>query len=170
MVERALSLANDRNRLEQQRLQQREQVADSELLDHAGLAACLEEAFRNWWLRWLQQKGWPIDAQQQAWPQTCSRETRTPLTPVGNSVSKRLPLWLGSLPDAERQRREAEGQRVVALQSLQPWGKAVTLFARARPGKVLAWLENGASAESQRWWLHTYPQLVWEPEGPLAPR
>ena len=42
---------------------------------------------------------------------------------------KRLELWLGSLPDGERQRREEQGQRVVPLQNLQPWGKAVTLFA-----------------------------------------
>ncbi len=170
MVERALSLVNDRNQLEQQRLQQREQVADSELLDHAGLAASLESAFRSWWLRWLQQQGWPTDAHQQAWPQTSSRENHTSLTPVGNSVSKRLPLWLGSLPDAERQRLEAQGQRVVPLQNLQPWGEVVSLFAREQPGEVLVWLETGASADSQRWWQHTYPQLVWEPKGPLATR
>ena len=170
MVERALSLANDRNRLQQQRLQQRQKVAGSELLDHAGLAASLEGAFRSWWLRWLQQQNWPIDAQQQAWPQTSSRETFTPLTPVTNSVSKRLPLWLGSLSDAERQRWEAQGQQVVRLQNLQPWGEAVHLFAGKRPGEVLAWLETGASADSQRWWQQTYPQLVWEPTGPLAAR
>ena len=170
MVERALSLANNRNGLEQQRLQQRQQVAGSELLDHAGLAASLEGAFRSWWLRWLQQQGWPIDAQQQAWPASKNRDDRTPLTPITNSVCKRLPLWLGSLPDAERQRREAQGQHVVRLQNLQPWGEAVHLFAGKRHREVLAWLETGASAESQRWWQHTYPQLVWEPTGPLAPR
>ena len=64
----------------------------------------------------------------------------------------------------------AKGQQVVPLQNLQPWGEAVSLFAQQRQGEVLAWLETGASAESQRWWRHTYPQLVWEPEGPLAPR
>ena len=168
MVEGALSLVNDRKRLEQQRLQQRQQVASSELLDHAGLATSLEVAFRSWWLRWLQQEGWPTDSQQQAWPQTSRREAHKPLTPMTNSVSKRLPLWLGYLPDAERQRRDAQGQRVVPLQNLQPWGEAVTLFAREQPDEVLAWMENGTSAESQRWWQHTYPQLVWEPKGPLA--
>ena len=170
MVEQALSLANDLNSLKKQRLQQRQQVAGSELLDHADLAASLEGAFRSWWLRWLQQQNWPIDAEQQAWPPTNNRDDRTPLTPVTNSVCKRLPLWLGSLPDAERQRREAQGQRVVPLRNLQPWGEAVHLFARKRPGEVLAWLETGASADSQRWWQQTYPQLVWEPTGPLAPR
>ena len=30
--------------------------------------------------------------------------------------------------------------------------------------------ETGASADSQRWWQQTYPQLVWEPKGPLAAR
>ena len=170
MVERAMSLASDRQRLQQQRLQQRQQVAKSELLDHAGLAASLEAAFRSWWLRWLQQQGWATDARRQAWPQANSLDVPLPLTPVTNSVSKRLPLWLGSLPEEERQRRVAKGQQVVPLQNLQPWGEAVSLFAQQRQGEVLAWLETGASAESQRWWRHTYPQLVWEPEGPLAPR
>ena len=170
MVERALGLVNDRQRLRQQRLHQRQQAAESELLDHAGLAASLERAFRSWWLRWLQQQGWAIDAQQQAWPPTTIQATHTPLTPVTNSISKRLPLWLGPLPDAERQRREAQGQQVVPLHNLQPWGETVTLFAQQRPDAVLAWLETGASEESQRWWKHTYPQLVWETKGPLAPR
>ena len=170
MVEQALKLANNRTALEQQRLQQRQQVAASDLLDHAGLAASLESTFRSWWLRWLEQEGWPTDDQQQAWPKTSCQETRTLPVPITNSVSKRLPLWLGSLPDAERQRREAQGQRVVPLQNLQPWGEAVTLFAKEQHGEVLAWLENGASAESQRWWQHTYPQLVWEKKGPLAPQ
>ena len=85
-------------------------------------------------------------------------------------MSKRLPLWLGSLPDAERHKREAQGQRVVPIQHLQPWGEAVSLFARERPGKVLVWLESGASLDSQRWWQYTYPQLIWEPMGPMAPR
>jgi predicted O-linked N-acetylglucosamine transferase (SPINDLY family) len=168
MIERALTLANDRNQLKKQRLQQRQQVACSELLDHAGLAASLEGAFRSWWLRWLQQQGWPSEVKQQAWPQTTSPEIRTPLTPVTNSVSRRLTLWLGSLPDEERQRRESHGQRVVPLRNLQPWGEAVSLFTQERPGAVMAWLETGASAETQRWWQHIYPQLVWEPEGPLT--
>ena len=43
--EQALSLASDRSRLEYQRLQQRQQVANSELLDHEGLAKSLEDAF-----------------------------------------------------------------------------------------------------------------------------
>ena len=85
-----------------------------------------------------------------------------------NSVCKRLSLWLGTLSDEERQRREAAGQRVVPLKNLQPWGEAVTLFAKKEPGNVLAWLEGGASDESLRWWQHTYPQLIWETKGPLA--
>ena len=170
MAECAKSLANDRKRLQRIRMQQRQQVAQSELLDHAGLAASLEKAFRSWWLRWLQQQGWPTDAELQAWPQTIRQEDRTSLTPVNNSICKRLPLWLGSLTDAERQRREARGQRVVPLQSLQPWGEAVALFAEEHPNKVMAWVEAGASLESQRWWQHIYPQLVWETEGPLASR
>jgi len=170
MVEQALSLANDLNQLKQQRLQQRQQVAVSDLLDHAGLASSLEHAFRKWWLRWLQQQGWPTAAQHPAWPPTPRANARTPLTPVTNSVNLRLPLWLGPLPDAEREAREARGQRVVPLQNLQPWGRAVSLFSKGQSNNVLAWLETGASAESQRWWQHTYPQLMWTPEGPLAPR
>ena len=170
MVERAMSMANNRNGLKQQRLKQRHQVANSELLDHAGLATSLEHTFRSWWHRWLKQHGWPIDAQHQAWPETNYQETCTTLTPITNCVIKRLPLWLGSLPDAERLRREAQGQRVVRLQNLQPWGDAVNLFAREQSGEVLAWLESGASTESQRWWQQIYPQLVWEPQGPLAER
>ena len=38
---------------------------------------------------------------------------------------------------------------IVALKDLQPWGEAVSLFARERPNSVLAWLETGASKESQ---------------------
>ena len=59
---------------------------------------------------------------------------------------------------------------MIPLENIQPWGKAAILFARTNPAEVLAWLENGTSEESQRWWQHTYPQLVWEPQGPLAPR
>ena len=170
MMERALCLVKDLNVLTQLRLKQRHQVACSELLDHAGLAVSMECAFRSWWLRWLQQQGWPTNAQQLAWPQRHNRENSAPLTTVTNSVIKRLPLWLGPLPDTERQHREAQGQRVVPLQNLQPWGEAVTLFARKKPYEVLAWLETGASSESQDWWKHTYPQLVWDTQGPLATR
>ena len=168
MVEQALALTKDHNSLRLLRLQQRQRVAQSELLDHAGLAASLEDAFRSWWMRWLQQNGWPADAKNNAWPQISKPEAQTALTPVTNSVCKRLPLWLGSLSDEERQKLEAKGQRVVAIQNLQPWGKAVNLFSKEKPGEVLAWLESGASEESQRWWQHTYPQLIWEPKGPLA--
>ena len=121
-------------------------------------------------MQWLQEQGWPIDARQKVWRQSNRAEDRAPLIPVTNSVCRRLPLWLGSLPDEERQRREAQGQRVVPLESLRPWGKAVTLFARERPEDVLALLETGATAESLRWWQNTYPQLIWEQEGPLAPK
>ena len=167
MVEQALILANDPNGLEKQRLQQRQQVAASELLDHAGMATSLEKAFRSWWLRWLEQQKWTTDAKHQAWPGT-TREVHTPLTPVANSVSKRLPLWLGSLTDSERKRLEAQGKRVVPLHNLHPWGEAVNLFAQKKEGEVLAWIETGASAQSQNLWQYVYPQLIWEPKGPLA--
>ena len=170
MVAQAQSLAGDYEQLEQLRLRQRQKVAQSELLDHAGLALSLEKSFRKWWLRWLEGQDWLTDTQQQAWHQISRKANHAPPTPVTNSVTKRLELWLGSLPDGERQRREEQGQRVVPLQNLQPWGKAVTLFANGQPSEILAWLENGASVESQRWWQYTYPHLIWELKGPLAPR
>ena len=170
MVERALRLANDPNRLKRLRLQQRQQVAQSELLDHAGLARSLENTFRHWWLKWLQDEGWQADNKHTTWTQSRKSNGRIAITPVTNSVNRRLPIWLGPLPDEERQAREAQGQRVIPLQNLQPWGTAVSLFSREgeQSNSVLAWLESGASPESQRWWQHTYPQLVWEKEGPLA--
>ena len=106
----------------------------------------------------------------QAWPQTTDCEARTEPTPVTNSISKTLPLWLGPLSETEREKWESRGQRVVPLHNLQPWGEPVSLFAQERPSEVLAWIENGASMESQYWWKRTYPQLVWEPMGPLAPK
>ncbi len=170
MVEQARTLANDHDRLKKQRLRQRKQIAKSELLDHAGLARSLETAFRKWWLRWLQQQGWSTHSKIAAWPQSSKAKTRTSITPVTNSVSRRLPIWLGPLPDKERKQREAQGQRVVPLRNLEPWGTAVSLFSQERHDTVLAWLETGASAKSQQWWKHVYPQLVWDLEGPLAPR
>jgi len=170
MVGQALRLANDLNRLKELRLQQRQKVAQSELLDHAGLASSLEHTFRQWWLQWLQKQGWPTNAKHAAWPPTAKTKAKTQLVPVSNSISQRLPLWLGPLQDAERDRREALGQRVVPLENLNPWGTAVSLFSQEQPNSVLAWLETGASTESQHWWQHTYPQLIWELEGPLASR
>ena len=168
MVEQAVLLASDHDYMRRLRLEQRHRVENSQLLDHVGLSRSLEGAFRSWWLQWLKKQGWPTDAQMQAWSETSRTEDYAPLTPVANSVYKRMPIWLGALPDAERQRREAQGQRIVPLQSLDPWGKAVSLFAQAESNEVLAWLEAGASEKSRRWWQHIYPQLVWDPKGPLA--
>ena len=168
MVEQAICLTKDLEDLKQRRLQQRHQLSNSELLNHADLAANLETVFRHWWLKWLKEQSWPTETKQQIWPQNNTTDICAPSAPITNSVAKRLPLWLGALPDAERQRRISQGQRVVALQNLQAWGEAVTLFANEQPGEVLVWIENGASVESQRWWKHTYPQLVWETKGPLV--
>ena len=169
MVEQALSLANDCKELQELRMHQRQKMVKSDLIDHAGLAVSLENAFRSWWLRWLQKQDWPIETKQ-TWHQINRAKDRALLTPVTNSVCRRLPLWLGELTEAEKLDREGRGQRVVRLKNLQAWGEPVSLFAREEPNQVLAWLEDGASDESQRWWKHIYPQLVWEPEGPLAPR
>ena len=168
LVEQALVLTKDHKQMREMRLHQRQQVAQSELLDHTGLAVSLEEAFRNWWLRWLEQQDWPRDTKQKAWSRPNRSEEVAPLTPVLNSVYKRLPLWLGSLPDAERKKVEAQGKHVIPIQSLKPWGKIVSLFTNKHPEKVLVWLETGANEDEQRWWKYIYPQLVWEPKGPLA--
>ena len=88
--------------------------------------------------------------------------------PVANSVVKKLTLWLGSLPENERRKREAEGQQVVNLKNIEPWGEAVKLFAREKNTKIMACIETGTSAESIRRWQQIYPQLVWETKGPLA--
>ena len=89
MVERALSLAKDHESLQQQRLKQREQVRRSQLLDHAGLAKSLEEAFRSWWLRWLQEQNWATSTKKKAWRGTSKHDNQAPLTPVANSICKR---------------------------------------------------------------------------------
>ena len=170
MVEQALSLASDRSRLEYQRLQQRQQVANSELLDHEGLAKSLEDAFHSWWLRWLREHKWPDKSQAVTWQQHAIKKPLSVLTPVSNSVNKRITLWLGELTENDRQRLEAMGRRIVPIQGLQTWGATVSLFAKNQHNELVAWLEKGASAESQHWWKSTYPQLIWELEGPLASR
>ena len=69
MVEQALKLVNNPANMQKQRMRQRQQVAESELLDHSGLAEDLEKAFRHWWQRWLQEQGWGTDTKLEAWPQ-----------------------------------------------------------------------------------------------------
>ena len=158
MVDQALSLSNDHNQLQQLRLQQRQRVASSELLDHAGLAASLEGTFRNWWFNWLQQQGWTTNAKQHSWKEITQPEPQAQLTPVRNSVSKRLPLWLGPIPGAERQRLENLGKRIIELKSLEPWGEAVTLFARAAQQSI-GLARKGTSSKSRDWW--PTPILNW---------
>ena len=153
--------------LKEKRLKQREKIAKSELLDHQGLADSLDSSFRHWWLNWLEQQGWIENSNGSAWPQTKEIE-KNQLVPVANSVVKKLTLWLGSLPENERRKREAEGQQVVDLKNIEPWGEAVKLFAREENTKILACIETGTSAESIRRWQQIYPQLVWETKGPLA--
>ena len=59
-----------------------------------------------------------------------------------NSTCKKIPL--GTLSDEEYQQLEARG-RVVRIQTLQPWGKAVTVFAR-KPEEV--WFGERSQEES----------------------
>ena len=47
MVEQALHLTKDFNYLREIRMQQRQQLAHSDLLDHVGLAVSLENSFRS---------------------------------------------------------------------------------------------------------------------------
>ena len=108
MVEQALSLANDCKELQELRMHQRQKMVKSDLIDHAGLAVSLENAFRSWWLRWLQKQDWPIETKQ-TWHQINRAKDRALLTPVTNSVCRRLPLWLGELTEAEKLDREGRG-------------------------------------------------------------
>ena len=166
MVEQALALTKDLDNLKQLRSQQRQRVSNSELLNHEELAVSLENSFRSWWLKWLEQQGWPTEKNLPTWRQTNQQNNQNQLTPVANSVCKRISLWLGPLSNTERQSRESNGQRVVQIHNLQPWGETLKVFTQQQP--EMAWLEKGASEKDQRWWHHTYPQLVWEPQGPLS--
>ena len=104
LVEKALYLANDHNYLQQLRLEQRQKVTNSELLDHAGLATSLEQAFRSWWMRWLKEQGWASDDQRKRLATNQDMIQKATIIPVTNSTCKKIPLWLGSLSDAEYQR------------------------------------------------------------------
>ena len=73
MVEQALFLANDHNSLKLIRLQQqRQQVAQSELLDHAGLAASLEDVFAAGGCDGFNSRAGQQRPNNRAWPLTSS--------------------------------------------------------------------------------------------------
>ena len=170
MVEQALSLSNDWNRTvnsnDYSNANRFQRVSYSTM---PVLPPAWRVPFASWWMRWLQQQGWPTNAKQKPGHKISKPEDRTAHT--SNQQRQQATAALagsttGCRTSTVRSPRTTNG----CLQNLQPWGKAVTLFAREQPNTVLAWLETGASDESQRWWQHTYPQLVWEPKGPLAPR
>ena len=166
LAERALALSNQRSMLRDRRLQQRSKVAASPLLDHADLAKSLATSFRQWWLHWLKQQGWPIDSEKAAWKR---QTTSTNLAvAVNNSPVLKVPLWLGPLNTSDREEWQRKGKEVISLDDLRPWGKPVTLFHEKRRGQVLGWLKKGINSEEQERWKRVYPQLLWQEEGPLA--
>ena len=169
MVEQAKSLAIDHNRLEEIRLQQRHSSREnSELLDHAGLAVSLENAFRTWWRHWLQQQNWPTKCKPGLRPadikiystHTCEQQRLQADSRFG---------WVHYLMKSVNGEK-LKDKEWFRLQSLRPWGEAVTLFAQAEPMQCFGLAGKGASTESQHWWKQTYPQLMWDTEGPLASR
>lgn len=166
MAARALELSQDRGRLRERRLQQRAKVATSPLLDHAGLARSLASSFRQWWRRWLEQQGWPLNSARPAWAREADT-TEAPI-PVANSPALRVPLWLGPLNENEREDWRRQGREVIRLDGLRPWGAPVALFHEQRRSQVLGWLEQGINSAEQQWWQRVYPQLLWQEEGPLA--
>jgi len=174
LAQRALELLADREDLRVRRLGQRPRMASGPLLDAAGLADALEGAFRQWWHRWLEQRGWPVGAegaQAQGW-----RPTARPMAAQGgeheslsHSPQWRLPLHCGALTTEERQAYLGRGEMLVPLQSLSPMGAAVELFRRRQRGEALvAQLEVGDAESWERqlaWWRAVYPQLLWERQG-----
>ena len=94
-------------------------------------------------------------------PNICST-----LTPVTNSVASGYRCGWVLFRMRSVNGGKPKGQRVVPIENLQPLGRSRNPYLPNNNQGSLAWLENGASEESQRWWQHTYPQLVWEPEGP----
>ena len=162
LVERALELSSNPQGLAELRRQQRGLVASSQLLDHKGLARATERSFRQWWLRWLEQEGWSPTLMQQPWPEPAAASS-TPI-PVANSVHRRLPLWVGPLEPQQRQTLEAEGNQLIAVPTLEPWGGLAELFCAQEQGRrLLVHLEGGDPEGIQRQrWQRVYPQLVWQ--------
>ena len=95
MAERALELSRDRGKMRERRLEQRNKVAASPLLDHSGLAKSLATSFRQWWRLWLEQQGWTLNGVGTAWTRQYE-PTKAPVA-VANSPSLQVPLWLGPL-------------------------------------------------------------------------
>jgi len=166
LAQKALELSNERGKLRLKRLQQRNKVATSQLLDHAGLAQSLATSFRKWWRQWLEQQGWPVNVERAAWERQ-SDVTETPVA-VANSPALQVPLWLGPLDSGEREKWRRQGREVIRLDHLRTWGAPVALFHEQQRGKVVGWLEQGINTSEKEWWLRVYPQLLWQQEGPLA--
>ncbi len=169
MASRAFELCRDREALLHRRLRQRQQVADSALLDHKGLAQELSTSFREWWHRWLNTQGWNnSDSQlsQPAWPLAYSSASAMALdTPTS---SQQLPIWLGAMNANESQSWQDQGIEIVQIQTLSPWGGTVQLFRPYHKQQVLVWMEQGLPEKDLNWWQRVYPQLQWDLQGPLS--
>ncbi len=171
MASRAFELCKDRKALLHRRLQQRQQLANSALLDHKGLAKELSTSFRKWWHKWLDTQGWKNPDSQikhPAWPLACSTASSIPLDADTHTPIQKLPMWLGVMTSNCSRSWRNQGIEIVPLQTLSPWGETVKLFRPYNKQRVLVWMEQGLSKKDLSWWQRIYPQLQWDLQGPLS--
>ena len=163
LAARALELASDPQGLAELRRQQRGLVAASQLLDHTGLARATERSFRQWWQRWLEKEGWPLKPVQQPWPEPAA--AAAVITPTANSVHRRLPLWMGPMNIEQRRALEEQGNQLVAVEALEPWGGLAELFRAPEQGRQVVVELTAGDPDGQQLerWRRTYPQLIWQP-------
>ncbi len=86
------------------------------------------------------------------------------VVPLANGTQRHLPLWLGPMDPAQRQRWEASGHVVHTVSALQPWGGLAELFREQERGRrLVVQLADGDPQGVQRqWWQRVYPQLCWD--------
>lgn len=159
LVARATQLLADRPALQQLRRSQRQRLASSQLLDHGGLAAAMEQMFRQWWHRWLEQQGWGLE-----WPTpTAAHPPARPAMPIANSPVRCLALATPA---------EAHGGPSLALDQLpllpQDGWDASRVWRERRELAVVAdasqlpapALDSGdPGARRLAWWNWLYPQM-----------
>jgi protein O-GlcNAc transferase len=165
LIQAARSLCDSPELLKQQRLRQREQVAASDLLNHRELAGSLQQAFRQWWWKWLKQQGWEGCT---SWREANTHHLSS-MVPLANRPQRLLPLWVGQLPGDQAERVQQAGYSLLVTASLETWGGTLTqAFRRLSQGErvVVHWPAEGWRTEqverSLEWWKSVYPQLCWQ--------
>ena len=164
LAAKAAALAAEPSQLAAQRANLRSTVAASDLLNHAGLARATEQAFRQWWQRWLAQQGWAASGSPAHWPSS-TRPKASPCSYLNQGLARRLPLWLGPMDTSQLSAIEQQGQTLVTTERLEPWGGLAELFrAQEQANTVLVHVPSGdRSGEQRERWQRVFPQLVWEP-------